>query len=141
MRDLLCHRSGLPDHAGDLMEDMGYPAAEILRRLRYQPPSSSFRAGYAYNNFGYSEAAYAAAKGMGADNTKAQENNFTLNGSKELGVEVTFPELARICLAENDRRLGVYDPRLIRPKFVPAMMRLALKFAGKPKPAPQGAAA
>ena len=80
------------------------------------------------------------AKGMGADNTKAQENNFTLNGSKELGVEVTFPELARICLAENDRRLGVYDPRLIRPKFVPAMMRLALKFAGKPKPAPQGAA-
>jgi hypothetical protein len=72
------------------------------------------------------------AKGMGDDNTKAQENNFTLNGSKELGVEVTFPELARICLAENDRRLAPYDPRLIRPRFVPAMMRLALKFAGRP---------
>lgn len=70
------------------------------------------------------------AKGMGDDNTKAQENNFTLNGSKELGVEVTFPELARICLAENDRRLAPYDPRLIRPRFVPAMMRLALRFAG-----------
>lgn len=27
LRDLLCHRSGLPDHAGDLLEDMGYPAA------------------------------------------------------------------------------------------------------------------
>ena len=74
------------------------------------------------------------AKGMGKDNTKAQENNFTLNGSKDLGVEVTFPELAAICLAENDRRLAPYDARLIRPKFVPAMMRLALKFAGKPKP-------
>lgn len=71
------------------------------------------------------------AKGMGDDNTKAQENNFTLNGSKELGVEVTFPELARICLAENDRRLAPYDPRLIRPRFVPAMMRLALRFAGR----------
>jgi len=70
------------------------------------------------------------ARGMGDDNTKAQENNFTLNGSKELGVEVTFPELARICLAENDRRLAVYDKRLIRPRFVPAMMRLALRFAG-----------
>ncbi|CUS43814.1 MAG: ferritin-like domain-containing protein [Pseudomonadota bacterium] len=70
------------------------------------------------------------AKGMGDDNTKAQENNFTLNGSKELGVEVTFPELARICLAENDRRLAPYDDRLIRPRFVPAMMRLALRFAG-----------
>jgi hypothetical protein len=73
------------------------------------------------------------AKGMGNDNTRAQENNFTLNGSKELGVEVTFPELARICLAENDRRLAPYDRRLKRPKFVPAMMRLALKFAPKPK--------
>jgi hypothetical protein len=70
------------------------------------------------------------AKGMGKDNSKAQENNFTLNGSKELGVEVTFPELARICLAENDRRLAPYDKRLIRPRFVPAMMRLALRFAG-----------
>src|SRR5215469_3122934 len=47
------------------------------------------------------------AKGMG-DNSKAQENNFTLNGSKELGVEVTFSELAAICLSENDRRLAPY---------------------------------
>ena len=71
------------------------------------------------------------AKGMGDDNTKAQENNFTLNGSKELGVEIEFPALAAICLAENDRRLGVYDPRLLRPRFVPAMMRLALRVMGK----------
>lgn len=74
------------------------------------------------------------AKGMG-DNSKAQENNFTLNGSKELGVEVSFAELARICLAENDRRLAGYDSRLIRPRFVPAMIRLALKFIRAPKPA------
>lgn len=59
---------------------------------------------------------------------KAQDNNFTLSGSKELGVEVSFGELARICLAENDRRLSVYDPRLIRPRFVPSMIRLALRF-------------
>ncbi len=67
------------------------------------------------------------ARGMG-DSTKAQENNFTLNGSKELGVEISFAGLARICLAENDRRLGVYDARLLRPRFVPAAMRLALRF-------------
>ena len=71
------------------------------------------------------------AKGMG-DNSVAQDSNFTLNGSKELGVEISFPDLARICLAENDRRLGVYDARLIRPRFVPAMLRLALKFLPKP---------
>lgn len=69
------------------------------------------------------------ARGMG-DNTRARENNFTLNGSKELGVEVTFAELARICLAENDRRLKPYDPRLIRPRFVPGAIRLALRLMG-----------
>lgn len=65
------------------------------------------------------------AKGMG-ENSKAEENNFTLNGSKELGVEISFPELAAICLAENDRRLRDYDPRLIRPRLVPNAMRLIL---------------
>lgn len=70
------------------------------------------------------------AKGMGAD-TRAAENNFTLNGSKELGVEIEFPELAAICLAENDRRLAVYDARLIRPRFVPGAIRLVLRFMGK----------
>lgn len=71
------------------------------------------------------------AKGM-AGNTKAQENNFTLNGSKELGVEVEFHELAAICLAENDRRLAPYDKRLLRPKFVPGAIRLVLKLMRKP---------
>ena len=72
------------------------------------------------------------AKGMG-ENSKAQQNNFTLEGSKELGVEVTFPELAAICLAENERRLAAYDPRLIRPRFVPGVMRLILKITGRRK--------
>ena len=74
------------------------------------------------------------AKGMG-DNSKAQENNFTLNGSKELGVEVSFAELARICLAENDRRLAAYDQRLIRPRFVPGMIRFVLRFMRSSRPA------
>lgn len=65
---------------------------------------------------------------------QAQDYNFTLNGSKELGVEITFPELARICLAENERRLAPYDARLIRPVFVPNMIRLALRFM-RAKPA------
>ena len=75
------------------------------------------------------------AKGM-TGSSKAQENNFTLNGSKELGVEISFPELARICLAENDRRLAPYDSRLLRPRFVPGLIRLALRLAGKAKGEP-----
>ena len=58
----------------------------------------------------------------------AADNNFTLSGSRELGVDVSFRQLAAICLNENDRRLAPYDRRLIRPAFVPAAIRLALRF-------------
>src|SRR5262249_40890193 len=34
IRDLYAHRSGLPDHAGDLLEDMGYDRAQVWHRLR-----------------------------------------------------------------------------------------------------------
>jgi hypothetical protein len=43
-------------------------------------------------------------------------------------VEITFPHLMYTCLAENDRRLGIYDKRLLRPMFVPRMVRFARKF-------------
>jgi len=43
--------------------------------------------------------------------------------------------LIAICVAENDRRLKPYDNRLKRPRFVPFMARLALKFIGPPKKA------
>src|SRR6266567_4238415 len=47
IRDMYAHRSGLPEHAGDLLEDLGFARAEILYRLRYQHPGSSFRSRYA----------------------------------------------------------------------------------------------
>src|ERR1700722_2998657 len=50
IRDLMAHRSGLPDHAGDLLEDLGADRAQVLYRLRFQKPDSSFRAHYAYTN-------------------------------------------------------------------------------------------
>src|SRR5437762_6709760 len=62
IRDMYAHRSGLPEHAGDLLEDLGFTRAEILRRLRYQHPASSFRSHYAYTNFGMTEGGIAAAK-------------------------------------------------------------------------------
>ncbi|TGQ64124.1 serine hydrolase [Mesorhizobium sp. M00.F.Ca.ET.186.01.1.1] len=65
IRDLFSHRSGLPGTAGDDLEDIGYDRAEILHRLRFVPPSSSFRAGYSYSNFGLTEGAIAAAMPTG----------------------------------------------------------------------------
>lgn len=65
LRDMFCHRSGLPDHAGDLLEDMGYGREDVLRRLRYVKPTGNFRAQYAYTNFGFTAAAIAAARAAG----------------------------------------------------------------------------
>jgi CubicO group peptidase (beta-lactamase class C family) len=65
LRDMFSHRSGLPDHAGDLLEDLGFDRATTLYRLRYLPTGENFRATYAYTNFGLTEAAVAAAKAAG----------------------------------------------------------------------------
>ena len=65
LRDLLCHRSGLPDHSGDLLEDIGFDQAAVLYRLRFMKPASSFRSQFAYTNFGFTEAAIAAARTAG----------------------------------------------------------------------------
>ena len=62
VRDLLNHRSGLPGIGGDDLEDIGYGGDEILHRLRLVRASSSFRAGYSYSNFGFTQGAIAAAK-------------------------------------------------------------------------------
>ncbi|GGC59742.1 serine hydrolase [Chelatococcus reniformis] len=58
--DLLSHRSGLPDHAGDALEDLGFNQRQVLERLRLLP-LAPFRISYAYTNFGFTAAAEAVA--------------------------------------------------------------------------------
>lgn len=67
VRDLFSHRSGLVDHVGDDLEDLGYDRAEILYRLRFMPPEGRFRDHYAYTNFGLTEAAVAVAYSIGVE--------------------------------------------------------------------------
>jgi CubicO group peptidase (beta-lactamase class C family) len=64
--DLYAHRSGLPDHAGDRLEDMGYHRREVLERLRFLP-LTEFRKTYHYTNFGLTAGAEAVAVAAGMD--------------------------------------------------------------------------
>jgi hypothetical protein len=64
-----------------------------------------------------------------------QDNNFTVNGAQQLGADIDVGDLIGICLAENDRRLSIYDSRLKRPRFVPFMARMAQKAVGRKKKA------
>jgi CubicO group peptidase (beta-lactamase class C family) len=55
VRDLLVHRSGLGLGAGDLLffPPTDLSRAEVVERLRYIAPATSFRSGYAYDNVLY----------------------------------------------------------------------------------------
>jgi CubicO group peptidase (beta-lactamase class C family) len=102
LRDLLCHRSGLPDHAGDLLEDLGYGRAEVLRRLRFEK-LGGFRSQYAYTNFGYTEAAVAGARAAG----KEWEDLAADKLFRPLGMKSSSFRFADYTAAENRARLHV----------------------------------
>jgi CubicO group peptidase (beta-lactamase class C family) len=55
VRDLLTHRSGLGLGAGDLLwwPTTSFSTDEIIHKLRYIQPSTSFRSSYAYDNLLY----------------------------------------------------------------------------------------
>jgi len=55
VRDLLTHRSGLGLGAGDLLwwPSTQFSTDEIIERLRYVKPATSFRSAYAYDNLLY----------------------------------------------------------------------------------------
>jgi CubicO group peptidase (beta-lactamase class C family) len=67
--DLLTHRSGLGEGAGDLMlwpEPNRFTRGDIVAALAYLKPRYSFRAGYAYDNLLYVVAGEVAAAAGGA---------------------------------------------------------------------------
>jgi len=101
IRDMYAHRSGLPEHAGDLLEDLGFARTEILHRLRYQHPASSFRSHYAYTNFGMTEGAVAAAKAYGLEWENASEEKLY----RPLGMTSTSSRYADF-MARRNKALG-----------------------------------
>ncbi|NMB78730.1 MAG: beta-lactamase family protein, partial [Methanomicrobiales archaeon] len=65
-RDLLSHRSGLPEYGTDeLQYDFLYTKPEIMTRLRYLGLPGAFRSSYAYSNIGITIAGDTAAKKAG----------------------------------------------------------------------------
>jgi len=52
-----------------------------------------------------------------------EDNDFMLGVQESLDVTKSPRELVQTCLRENDRRLGEFDPRLLRPNFVPTLAR------------------
>jgi hypothetical protein len=68
------------------------------------------------------------ARAIKGSRTDKQDSNFTVTTSKSLAANMRMPDLLRLCLSENDRRMAQYDARLLRPVLVPGLARLALRF-------------
>lgn len=54
-----------------------------------------------------------------------QQENFTMNAHAQFG-DISPREFIETCLRENEKRLAPYDPRLLRPEFVPSIARAML---------------
>ena len=65
VRDMLSHNSGLGRRGDQLWYGTVYNRQEILRRVRYLPPSASFRAEFGYSNIMVLGAGEATAAAMG----------------------------------------------------------------------------
>jgi hypothetical protein len=65
-------------------------------------------------------------------NKQELDNNFTVSGAQSVSAgDISVHELMVLCLQENDRRFSGYDPRLLRPKTMPRLVRCALRFMRK----------
>lgn len=114
VRDLLCHRSGLPAFAGDMLEDLGYDRPEVLRRLRFLKSGGAFRADYAYTNFGFTLAADSAARSVGTP----WEDLIAEKLFKPLGMTATSARFADFEKVKNRAALHVPVDGKMAPRFV-----------------------
>lgn len=55
-------------------------------------------------------------------------DNFTRSGTRAIGLAISPGEFLRLCLAENERRFQRYDPRLVRPRAMPAAAGLLARL-------------
>ncbi len=72
--------------------------------------------------WGRAKTAIAAARG-GGDGGASDDNDFMLGVKDSLDVVSSPRQFLTVCLRENEARMAPYDARLLRPTFVPRLVR------------------
>ena len=62
------------------------------------------------------------------DATPRGDSSFTLTAADQVGEPITLRRLLSMCLSENERRMNAYDARLLRPRLVPTLVKMALRI-------------
>jgi hypothetical protein len=70
------------------------------------------------------------ARGIDADGVM-HDATFAAKGASRVGETLSPRAMIELCLTENDRRMGGYDERLLRPTTVPRLAKFALRFLKK----------
>jgi CubicO group peptidase (beta-lactamase class C family) len=70
LRDLLAHRTGFRHFDGDLLGRLGYSDSDMLYRMRYLTPGTTFREKYVYSNAGF----FIAGEAMAAVDNRSWED-------------------------------------------------------------------
>ncbi|MGE0734986.1 MAG: ferritin-like domain-containing protein [Alphaproteobacteria bacterium] len=58
-------------------------------------------------------------------------SNMTMKGHEAMGIDLSPRSFLQLCLAEDTRRMARYDSRLVRPRIMPRLVRMALPFLPK----------
>jgi hypothetical protein len=85
----------------------------------------------AWKRMKFAKGGVAAKPGAGS-RLGRYNSRMTVEGRKFVagGEALTIERFMRLCLAENDRRMARYDPRLLRPMAMPRLVRAAAPFLG-----------
>jgi CubicO group peptidase (beta-lactamase class C family) len=99
IRDLLCHRCGLGLGAGDLMffPPSDFSRSEMVKRLRFVKPATSFRSKYAYNNLMYLVAGQVIEKVSG----RSWDDFITERIFKKLGMSASNTSVKKFNPGDN----------------------------------------
>lgn len=54
------------------------------------------------------------------------KTNVTAKGHEAMGIKLSTKGLLKVCLEESERRFGIYDQRLLRPRLIPRLVKMAL---------------
>ena len=98
LRDLLTHRMGYLTWQGDLVwYGSTYDRAEVIRRMRYLKPATSFRSAYGYSNYGFLTAGEIVAKVSGVSWDEFVRDHFF----EPLGMTRTNTSVTALAGADN----------------------------------------
>ncbi len=112
VKDILSHRCGLGLGAGDLLwwPSSNYSRDEIIKRIRFIPPSTSFRSTYAYNNLMF----LVAGKVVETVSGMSWEDFVAERIFKPLGIKWSSPRVSDLRKFENSATPYAKVDRVLR---------------------------